>query len=299
MLAMALLLWGGGAGAATALPGPFGGLHDEGAPGREPAPSQPTLGLGRQLLRLQAGLNREIGRHLRAIRDGASPAALIAGVAFAFLYGVLHTLGPGHGKFLVTSYFLARDARLWRGILMGIQIGLAHVISAVVLIFVADVSFRHLLGSSPAAFRWVRLLSCAATGTVGILMLVGAIRGSPPVHDTQRHVHGAGAHASDGCRQGLLSLGVGLVPCTGALLVMLYAMANDLLLAGVLMTAAIAAGMAVTISGLGMLTIVARHTVLRWVDPSDRQPGRLRRALGIGGAVVLMASSLLLLIGAW
>jgi ABC-type nickel/cobalt efflux system permease component RcnA len=251
----------------------------------------------RALLGFQARLNRDIGRHLRAMREGDSPTAVIAGVAFAFLYGVLHTLGPGHGKFAVSSYFLAREARLWRGILMGAQIGLTHVISAVVLMLVADVSIRHLLGGPPAEFLWVRLLGCSATGVVGLLILWGAVRGARPSDDGHGHSHAGCHHGSDNRRQGLLALGVGLVPCTGALLVMLYAMANDMLVTGILMTAAIAAGMAATMSGLGILTILARQTVLRWVETGGQKPGRARRVLEIGGAAVLVAFSAVMLIG--
>jgi ABC-type nickel/cobalt efflux system permease component RcnA len=251
----------------------------------------------RELVRLQARLNRDIGRHLRAMRDGDSPAAVLAGVAFAFLYGVLHTLGPGHGKFAVTSYFLAREARLWRGLLVGAQIGVVHVISAVFLFLAVDVSFRHLLGSSPAEFLWIRLLSYAATAAVGLLMLWGALRDSGPKHDGHGHSHTACIQGSQVRAQGLLALGVGLVPCTGALLVMLYAMANDMLVTGVLMTAAIGAGMAAAMSGLGILTILARQTVLRRVETWGQKPGRARRVLEIGGATVLLAFSALMLIG--
>jgi ABC-type nickel/cobalt efflux system permease component RcnA len=42
-----------------------------------------------------------------------------------------------------------------------------------------------------------------------------------------------------------------LVPCTGAVLILLYAMANDILLAGMMLVAAIAAGMAMTMGGSG------------------------------------------------
>ena len=41
-----------------------------------------------------------------------------------------------------------------------------------------------------------------------------------------------------------LALAVGVVPCTGALLVLLFGVANDLLFPAILMVAAISAGMA-------------------------------------------------------
>jgi hypothetical protein len=57
---------------------------------------------------------RDIGRYMAAIRDGTGSAPLLFGIGFAFLYGVVHTLGPGHGKMVVASYFVGRDAQVWR-----------------------------------------------------------------------------------------------------------------------------------------------------------------------------------------
>lgn len=212
--------------------------------------------IGRVLLKLQRDLNREIGRHMRAIRDGDSRWALVGGLAFAFLCGVLHALGPGHGKFVVVSYFISRKARIWRGLLTGLQISVTHVISAFVLLWLADMSLKTVLGGSPAAMRDVQLLSYGATAAIGLVMLVRAVQRSVPGHEagTQR---GDSHHGHGGKQLSLVSFSVGLVPCTGALLVMLFALANDMVFTGTVMVAAIAAGMAVTMSVLGILEIEA------------------------------------------
>ena len=76
-------------------------------------------------------------------------------LAFAFLYGVLHTLGPGHGKVVVVSYFVSRDARLWRGVLMGVQIAVTHVLSAVALFWLADLAVPAAAAQAPRRPRCV------------------------------------------------------------------------------------------------------------------------------------------------
>jgi ABC-type nickel/cobalt efflux system permease component RcnA len=217
-------------------------------------------------------------------------------MAMAFLYGVFHALGPGHGKFVVASYFLSREARIWRGFLMGVQIALTHVVSAVALLWLADISLRHVLGGSAADFKLLKLFSYAATGAVGVLLLVRAARGMEPIQEHHRP-RGTDQGRRGGWIQALASVGVGLIPCTGALLVMLYAVANEMVATGMMLILAIAAGMAVTMSGLGVLTILARHTVLGWAESRERRPSRTRWILQIGGAVVLTVFSSLLLIG--
>ena len=101
------------------------------------------------------------------------------------------------------------------------------------------------------------------------------------------------AHAS-GKEQGALSLGVGMVPCTGAVLILLYAVANGIVYAGVLLVIAIALGMAITMGALGLLSIVARQAVARrlatpgagagqvvWLELTELAGGLAITALGI------------------
>lgn len=55
---------------------------------------------------------------------------------------------------------------------------------------------------------------------------------------------------------------VGVVPCTGAILVMLFAMANSVVFVGVLVVLAISLGMAITMSSLGIASVIMRRSVL-------------------------------------
>jgi nickel/cobalt transporter (NicO) family protein len=78
----------------------------------------PIAVVGRALLTFQRDANRLIATHMRAIRDGETSVPLLIGAGLAFLYGVVHALGPGHGKLVVVTYFLAHEARVGRGLLM-------------------------------------------------------------------------------------------------------------------------------------------------------------------------------------
>ncbi len=256
-----------------------------------------TTGMGRAVLKLQQDLNREIGRRMRAIRDGESARPLIAGLAVAFLYGVVHALGPGHGKFVVVSYFLSRKARIWRGLLMGLQISLTHVTAAIVLMLLADWSLKQVLGGGAGEMRGARLVSYGATAAVGLTMFARALRASQDGHDTHQHSEGDRSAAHGGKQQGLFSFCVGLVPCTGALLIMLFAVANNLVFAGSLMVASIAIGMAITMSALGILGILARQALVSRLESAPRGGGRLARVLECAGALFILAISSILFLG--
>jgi ABC-type nickel/cobalt efflux system permease component RcnA len=308
------------AGLAMALPepagaNPFTGKADPSAEsGGEPSPGRaaetaetarawaPIAWVGRALLTFQREANRMIGQHMRAIRGGETSLPLLIGTGLAFLYGVVHALGPGHGKLVVVSYFLSREARIGRGLLMGLQIALFHVLSAMVVVALADLLLRQALGGPPAEAAGVRLASYGLIAAIGLVMTAEAVRRSylrrQGVQVSQaccRHGHASdghvpGQHASgERVRQGALSLGVGLVPCTGAVLILLYAMANDILFAGMLLVAAIAAGMAITMGALGILSVVARRAVARRVEASADGQSRLAVAMDYAGALAITA----------
>ena len=263
--------------------------------------SGPLATLGRALLTFQREANRLIAQHMRAIREGDGALPLVIGAGLAFLYGVLHALGPGHGKLVVVSYFLSREARVGRGLLMGLQIATFHVVSAIVVVALADLLLRQAFGGAPAEVAGVRLFSYGLIAVIGAVMLAQAVRRSRQRRagiEVAEHCCG-GAHVGhphhgstevrERVQQGGLSLGVGLVPCTGAVLILLYAMANDILFAGMLLAAAIAAGMAITMGGLGILAVVARQAVASRMEAGGGGSGRLAAVSDYGGALAIMA----------
>jgi nickel/cobalt transporter (NicO) family protein len=283
---------------------PFTGRHSEtpaAAPQVERAQG-PVAAVGRALLTFQREANRMIAQHMRAIRDGETSTPLMIGVLLALAYGVLHALGPGHGKVIVVSYFLTRDAQIMRGFLMGLQIAVCHVLSAAIVVALADVVLRQAFGGAPAEVAGVRLASYGLIAAIGMGMTGQALRRS--------YLRWQGIEVSDACcdhrhastldhhgqtnpgrrvEQGALSLGVGLVPCTGAVLILLYALANDILFAGVLLVVAIAAGMALTMGALGILSVVARRAVARRVEVGVHGPGWFAVAMDYAGALAITA----------
>jgi ABC-type nickel/cobalt efflux system permease component RcnA len=285
---------------------PFTGKADPVAP--EPAGVErawgPVAAVGRALLTFQREANRLIARQMKAIRDGQTSVPLLVGMALAFAYGVVHALGPGHGKLVVVSYFLAREARIGRGLLMGLQIAVCHVLSAMVVVALADLLLRQAFGGAPAEVAGVRLASYGLIALIGLFMLAQAVRRSrlrragiavgdaSCSHGDDRshahHGHHAPGEARDNAQQGALSIGVGLVPCTGSMLILLYAMANDILYAGMLLVTAIAAGMALTMGGLGILSVVARRAVAGRVAASGGREGQFAAALDYAGALAIM-----------
>ena len=158
-------------------------------------------------IELQRSFNRDLAHHLRAAKDGSDPMALWLAMGLAFAYGVFHALGPGHGKFVVVTYFLAHQRRVARGFLMGTQIAVMHVLSAIVIVLIAHYLAVHIWGPT-GDMPGLRTASYACIALAGAYMMWRALR---------HHDHGddCGHNHGDDGKQGLLSFTVGIAPCSG------------------------------------------------------------------------------------
>ena len=232
------------------------------------------------LIEFQSQVNASVAIHMRALETGNSFAAFFLGLGVAFLYGMIHALGPGHGKFVIMSYFMGREVYVLRGLVMAAQMAVVHVIAAVVIVWVADILLKTSLGIGLADVPGIRAGSFLIIAGIGIYMLYQAVRGSGGhththnhTHDHNHHHHGhshdhphGASHATEG---GLVALAVGMVPCPGAVLVMLYAIANDMIYTGFLLVAAMSAGIGLTIAILGVATILLRQFATRFIENSS------------------------------
>lgn len=240
------------------------------------------------LIEFQRQVNAGVAIHMRALETGNSFAAFFLGLGVAFLYGMIHALGPGHGKFVIMSYFMGREVYVLRGLVMAIQMAVVHVIAAVVIVWVADILLKTSLGIGLADVPGIRAGSFLIIAGIGIYMLYQAVRGYGGHTHTHNHAHDHGHHhhshnhhhhhghshdhphgASHATEGGLVALAVGMVPCPGAVLVMLYAIANDMIYPGFLLVAAMSVGIGLTIAILGVATILLRQFATRFIENSS------------------------------
>jgi ABC-type nickel/cobalt efflux system permease component RcnA len=262
-----------------------------GATGDQPATAPGPLHRWEALLiQAQRDVNREINRRLIAIRDGQGAGVILAGIVIALLYGVFHALGPGHGKTVIVGYFLGRGGSIPRGIAMASWIALSHVVGAIVIVGVLHYILTFSLVTPVEETLWLRLISYGAILAIGLAMLAGAIRRQRRAATACRHHgHDDGHGHSHGLReQRLLALAAGFLPCSGAILILVFAFANGILLAGLLMTLAIALGMGATLALLGIASVLAHRQLA----------GRFGGGGRLGGALALLGPLLITGIGA-
>ena len=262
------------------------------------------------LVDFQRRANAEVAFHMNAIERGENLGAFLLALAVAFAYGAVHALGPGHGKFVVVSYFLGREARVMRGVVMAVQIAIVHVIAAVVIVWLADLVLRGGFGLGLSDVPGVRAASFLIIVGIGVYMLYQSVRASLKArsggahghehghHHGHDHAHGHGHHHghhhhhghSHGSKAegGILALAAGMVPCPGAVLIMLYAVANDMIYPGSLLVAAMSLGIGLSICVLGVGAILARQAAMRVVERSGGGGANtLRHGMNYAGAALV------------
>ncbi|WP_223478249.1 nickel/cobalt transporter [Oricola indica] len=307
--------------------------------GASEAVVQPTGGLfGGFFLwinEMQRSFYREMTDALKAMREDGNAAWLLVGLSFA--YGIFHAAGPGHGKAVISSYMLANETLLRRGVLLSFLSAILQAISAVVLVGTAYLVLRGTAVSMTDATWFMETASYALIAVFGFWLLMTKLRrrkapaslSSAAVQAADHHNHGHAHHHHDhhdhhhhgdgeicetcghshapdpkmlagpmNWRSAWAAVAaVGLRPCSGALIVLTFALLNGLVVGGILSVFAMAVGTAITVSALATLAVTAKNAALR-VSGSGAMSNRLHRGIEIGGAALVMVLGLILLGGA-
>ncbi|MCA1298316.1 nickel/cobalt transporter [Stappia indica] len=333
-----------GVTAAVAAPSPFG----VGLPEPALTPSGPFAGFFAWVAMKQSAFYAALTGALKEMQaDGTAGWWLMA---LSFAYGVFHAAGPGHGKAIISSYVLANEKTLKRGVLLSFASALAQAVTAVAVIGVASVLLKMTSIAITETTRWFEIGSYLAVMLLGAFLVwskilrpmfgprraaalgaQAAVAHNHHDHDHSHHGHDGHHHHHHGdhahhdhdhgpgevCSscghvhapppallQGKMSLArawsvilaVGLRPCTGALVVLVFAISQGLALAGVAATFAMAIGTGMTVSVLAILAVTAKGAAMRLTD--GRRALVLHRAVEGFGALFVFAIGLTLFVAA-
>ncbi len=244
----------------------------------------------------QQKLNSRLSEQVRLLRKEKTWQTLWPLITACFLYGVVHAAGPGHGKVVVFSYFISKRSSIRKGFLLGNLISVFHAISGIVIVIMI---YYVLKTAYMASFESISLKISAISYILIILMgfgllignLLGLKRGADNLNDI-----GETRRLWD--RKGILpmALAVGMVPCPGVVIVMLFALSFNLLTVGIIMSFIMALGMAATISLAGILSIMGQEGLLKGLSRNERAQHLVQKGLGIFGALLIMGFGTLLLI---
>ena len=185
----------------------------------------------------------------------------------AFLYGLLHAAGPGHGKAVVSSYLLSGNYKLRSGIMLSFLIAWMHAVSGVVFVLVLrSVLTLTIQSDRQSVYQWTTAVSFSFVFGLGLFMLVHAVREWRGREKVSREDKLLEENPRSPLKVAVL---LGLVPCPATVTVMTFALAMKAPVLGITMVVAQALGMGVTIAMLSSVIIGSRTALkkisCRWV----------------------------------
>ncbi len=204
----------------------------------------------------QHQLKQKMSELIRVARSEGRVKPLIVLIGLAFLYGVIHAAGPGHGKVVAMSYVLSHRATVLGGILFGLCFAFIHALSGAVgvlgLRYIIQRSVSETLASVTMTTQIISFGLITLLG-LGILLKHGHTFFLTPAPDKKTHPEKAS-------RKGVLSwaVAIGLVPCPAVVMVMLFCMSMDAIVLGLLLAACISIGMATTISLVVIVIVMGK-----------------------------------------
>jgi ABC-type nickel/cobalt efflux system permease component RcnA len=282
----------------------------------------------------QSHFYRALTSSLGDLKDNPAGLWLLFGLSFA--YGVFHAAGPGHGKAVITSYLLASGHSARRGIGLSFLSAMVQAASAIIIVAIGAIVLKVSATAMTFATDWIEIVSYAAIALFGAWLLWSKIRGDhhhhhhhhvggDVAHQQGRHDHGhhhhddhghthenghdhshdahGHDHAAPAPRGGWLAkpwaavLSVGIRPCSGAIIVLVFALSQGLFAAGVAATVVMALGTGLTVAALAVLAVSAKGLALRLAG-GNGSVAMLARGVEIAGAAAVLVLGLLLLGGA-
>jgi nickel/cobalt exporter len=243
----------------------------------------------------QQQLNQKMAVLIKEARERGSIRPLLGLIAIAFMYGVLHAAGPGHGKAVATSYLLSRGRKLSGGILLGNSIAFFHGLSGVVLVLAVHfVLKRGVSGSLESVTRTTQLISYSLIVLLGAVLLIKSLfswRSQPESGDSKQ-----GQASEEKKRTPLaMALAVGVIPCPGVVLVMLFCLSLNAVGLGLVLAFFLILGMAMTISAVGVAGLAGKNLTLGALARRHRLAKIFRRTIESAAALIVMVLGLLFL----
>jgi len=278
-------------------PNPF---TSSGGPARVVAPAAGGIAVLAPFLH---SLTDRLAELAREIREARTPGPMLALALASLLYGIFHALGPGHGKTIISTYFLAKAAKLRHSLMAGYLIALVHAVSALTIVLALFFIVRGVFSTGfESASRIVQTLSFGVIALIGATMLAQRIRGKEHSHGHRfgfrkayehEHEHEGGSGEVTGKELFGIALASGIVPCPGASAIILVCLSLNVMLAGVVAVTLISLGMGVTVSVIGAVAILVKRGVLKASGSGRGGSSSLaRRIVEIAGSAVLFVFGL-------
>ncbi|GAB2936288.1 nickel/cobalt efflux system [Hafnia psychrotolerans] len=241
---------------------------------------------------MQIFMHRYLVLYLLEIRNGQYSGGLFL-VTSGFIYGLLHAVGPGHGKFVITTYLSTSREKMAISRLISFTGSMMQGVVAIAFVWLLAVIFNFSMGDLSLSRWYVEKASAVFIAFFGLITLARAFGFTPWRRNTKRRLPAFSplinppkavfnqVHSAEtcGCGHKHLSmpddlsgtfasrlwviLSIGIRPCSGAILILVFANAVGMFRWGMAAAMSMALGTALSITIVATLVTHAREKVMK------------------------------------
>jgi nickel/cobalt exporter len=252
---------------------------------------------------------------MRRMKSDTPVAAATTLILLSFGYGIFHAAGPGHGKAVISTWLLATENELRRGVLIAFMSAAVQALTAIAIVTILLLVVSAVGSAARDVAGFLESASYALIGCMGLWLIWSALQPRSHLRQATTHSHShhherhLGHAHDDGCECGhahlpaardvkgewswtkasSLAVAVGIRPCTGAILALIFANTLGLYWAGVASTLVMALGTAITVSAIAALAVYSKRMALRLAANERAWLDRLALALKFAGGAAIAA----------
>ncbi|MEA3383088.1 MAG: hypothetical protein U9Q20_00235 [Campylobacterota bacterium] len=197
---------------------------------------------------------------LKDIKENNSFISYFWLLLFSFIYGVIHAIGPGHGKSLVSAYFLNEDKSFTKAFNISLLIGVVHTFSAFILTLVIYYILNTIFTNYFTNIEYIATkISAVIIITIALYLIFKKIK--TVKQNIKSSTHNSNTHSCScgGCKTNSTDLGVilaaGIVPCPGTVTIFIFTMSLGIYFVGFLSAVFMSLGMSLIIFIMAYLSI--------------------------------------------
>ena len=247
-----------------------------------------------QNTKIQKQIRDYIAQLSHRLKDEGDGFAVFWILLFSFLYGIAHSLGPGHNKVVVFSYFLSEKPKIKDGILMGNLAAFIHALSGLTVALVILFVIKETTSST---FDQSELTRISMLISFGMIVIIGGFMLYHHIMNFRVKLHDEVNTPS--LKVVPMAFAVGIIPCPGTIILVTFLATMGFLQLSIFAALFMALGMGFTISLIGVLTILMKKGITRFLNNDEGKVLKLQKVLSIIGAVLIMTFGMLFFLGAW
>ena len=218
------------------------------------------------------------------LKENRRPKTFCMLLMLSFLYGAVHAIGPGHGKSIILSYLMSVRGTIWKGIMTGALAAFCHGLSAIILVLVI-----YFLSLKRVVATFANVSASLMTISYLLIIGLGIILFSTRIYELIRTRGAYDSTPDKGAGSpAVMILSLGLVPCPGAMIIMLFFMAMGLLHIGVWMAICMSAGMALSVALVALLGLGTKNTLFNISQQQSTRQKIILSILEIGAPVIII-----------